>query len=42
MRAKAYPGEDPSLVKSPDVVADRLVSLLQEDFPTGHCERVES
>lgn len=41
MRAKAYPGEDPATVKPPEAVADRLVSLLQSDFPTGHRERIE-
>jgi len=41
MRAKAYPGEDPSTVKPPEVVADRIVALLGEDFSTGHRERVE-
>lgn len=41
MRAKAYPGEDPATVKPPEAVADRLASLLQSDFPTGHRERVE-
>ena len=40
MRAKAYPGEDPSTVKQPEVVAKRIVALLGEDFPTGHRERV--
>lgn len=40
MRAKAYPGEDPATVKQPEVVAERIVSLLGEDFPTGHRERV--
>lgn len=40
MRAKAYPGEDPATVKEPAVVADRIVALLAEDFPTGHRERV--
>ena len=40
MRAKAYPGEDPSTVKSPDVVAERVLALLGEDFTTGHRERV--
>lgn len=40
MRAKAYPGEDPSTVKSPDVVAERILALLSEDFTTGHRERV--
>lgn len=40
MRAKAYPGEDPQTVKPPEVVADRIVTLLGEDFETGHRERV--
>lgn len=40
MRAKAYPGEDPSTVKSPDVVAERVLALLGEDFTSGHRERV--
>ncbi|ABC63496.1 SDR family NAD(P)-dependent oxidoreductase [Erythrobacter litoralis] len=40
MRAKAYPGEDPKTVKSPDEVAERLVELLGEDFETRHRERV--
>lgn len=42
MRARAYPGEDPATVKLPEVVADRLVQLLQEPFGTGHRERVEA
>lgn len=40
MRAKAYPGEDPETVKTPDVVADRILHLLVEDFPTCHRESV--
>ncbi len=40
MRAKAYPGEDPKTVKDPQVVADRIVELLQRDFPNRHRERV--
>jgi NAD(P)-dependent dehydrogenase (short-subunit alcohol dehydrogenase family) len=40
MRARAYPGEDPHSVKPPEAVAQRLVALLEEDFPTGHRERV--
>lgn len=40
MRARAYPGEDPASVKPPEVVADRLVALLGERFPTGHRESV--
>lgn len=41
MRAKAYPGEDPKTVKAPEEVANRLVELLVNDFPTRHRERVE-
>lgn len=40
MRAKAYPGEDPSTVKPPEVVAARLVALLGEQFASGHRETV--
>lgn len=40
MRAKAYPGEDPETVKTPDVVADRILELLIDDFPTSHRESV--
>lgn len=40
MRARAYPGEDPSTVKPPEVVAGRLVSLLGEQFASPHRERV--
>lgn len=40
MRARAYPGEDPASVKPPEVVAERLVALLGEQFPTGHRETV--
>ncbi|MGB7408644.1 MAG: SDR family NAD(P)-dependent oxidoreductase [Pontixanthobacter sp.] len=40
MRAKAYPGEDPETVKPPTVVADRIVQLLIDDFPTRHRERI--
>jgi len=41
MRERAYPGEDPASVKAPEVVADRLVALLGEDFTTGHFERID-
>ncbi len=41
MRARAYPGEKPETVKPPEIVASRLVELLQEDFKTGHRERVD-
>jgi len=40
MRARAYPGEDPASVKAPEVVASRLVSLLGEQFGSGHRESV--
>ncbi|MEE3154013.1 MAG: SDR family NAD(P)-dependent oxidoreductase, partial [Pseudomonadota bacterium] len=38
MRARAYPGEDPATVKTPETVAERMVELLTEPFPTGHRE----
>lgn len=40
MRAKAYPGESPESVKPPEVVADRIVTLLGEQFASPHRERV--
>jgi NAD(P)-dependent dehydrogenase (short-subunit alcohol dehydrogenase family) len=40
MRAKAYPGEEPKSVKAPEVVADRVVALLGEQFASPHRERV--
>lgn len=40
MRARAYPGEDPGSVKAPEVVADRLVSLLGEQFQSGYREAI--
>lgn len=40
MRAKAYPGEDPASVKPPEVVAERIVALLGEQFASPHRERV--
>lgn len=36
MRAKAYPGEDPSTVKEPEVVANAIADLLASDFETNH------
>jgi NAD(P)-dependent dehydrogenase (short-subunit alcohol dehydrogenase family) len=40
MRAKAYPGEDPSTVKPANIVGEQVVELLMKDFPTGHRMRV--
>lgn len=36
MRAKAYPGEDPSAVKPANIVGEQVVELLIKDFPTSH------
>lgn len=36
MRAKAYPGEDPSSVKDPEVVAESISTLISNKFETGH------
>ena len=41
MRARAYPGEDPSSVKPPERVADRIAALAGEDFDTGVRVRVD-
>jgi len=40
MRARAYPGEDASKLKGPEVVADRLTALLAEGFEGLHRERI--
>ncbi|WP_298198921.1 SDR family NAD(P)-dependent oxidoreductase [Novosphingobium sp.] len=40
MRARAYPGEDPASLKGPEVVADRLVALLGEDFASPYREAI--
>ena len=42
MRAKAYPGEDPASVKPPEVVAERIVGLLGEQFASPHRESVNA
>lgn len=42
MRALAFPGEEPSEVKAPEVVAERLLQLLSEERPTGAKVRVEA
>lgn len=41
MRAAAYPGEDPSTVKEPSVVANAIVDVLQREFETGTRIRVD-
>jgi len=40
MRARAYPGEDPASVKTPEVVADRIAALCIAGFAPNHVERV--
>lgn len=35
MRASAYPGEDPSTVKEPAIVANAITTLLEQDFESG-------
>ncbi|MCF8708493.1 SDR family NAD(P)-dependent oxidoreductase [Rhizorhapis sp. SPR117] len=41
MRAKAYPGEDPASLKSPETVAQAVINLVSNDVPTGYRLRVE-
>jgi NAD(P)-dependent dehydrogenase (short-subunit alcohol dehydrogenase family) len=36
MRAKAFPGEDPATLKSPEVVGDAIADLIVDDFASGH------
>jgi len=40
MRARAYPGEDPSSVKSPAVVGKRIADMCLEGFDNLHHERI--
>lgn len=40
MRARAYPGEDPATVKTPEVVAARLATLLTESYESGIREQI--
>ncbi|WP_340266782.1 SDR family NAD(P)-dependent oxidoreductase [Sphingobium mellinum] len=41
MRARAYPGEDPTKLKAPEVVAGAIVDLIRADRPAGYRCRVE-
>lgn len=41
MRALAFPGEEPSSVKPPEAVAERLLALFEEERPTGAKVRVD-
>ena len=35
MRERAFPGEDPATLKSPDAVGQAVADLLRQDFETG-------
>lgn len=41
MRARAFPGEDPAALKTPEVVGTRIAELLRTDFGHNHRERVD-
>lgn len=40
MRARAFPGEDATTLKGPEVVAEAIADLLAGEFETGHRLRV--
>ncbi len=42
MRARAYPGEDPASVKTPETVASALLDLVLADAPSGQRIRVNA
>jgi hypothetical protein len=41
MRQNAFPGEEPSTLKTPDVVAEAIVAQLLGDSVTGNRVRVD-
>lgn len=41
LRARAFPGEDESTVKAPEVVGDRILALAVTGFAPGHHERID-
>jgi NAD(P)-dependent dehydrogenase (short-subunit alcohol dehydrogenase family) len=41
MRARAYPGEDPATLKTPESVGEKVAELLSTDFVTGSRYRLE-
>lgn len=41
MRAKAYPGEDPASLKTPDVVGEAIARLAAEDFASPLRTRID-
>lgn len=42
MRGRAYPGEDPATIKTPEAVAEAIATLIAEDFETGRRVRIEA
>lgn len=40
MRARAFPGEDPAMVKSPETVAAHILALAVDSYETGYRTRV--
>lgn len=42
MRARAYPGENPAILKAPELVAKKVVELLAAEFATGSRHRLEA
>ncbi len=41
MRARAFPGEDVTTIKGPEVVAAAIVALVVDDFETGYRGRID-
>ena len=41
MRARAFPGEDPSALKAPSVVGQAIVDLTIADTPDGYRTRID-
>lgn len=40
MRARAFPGEDPATLQQPEAVAESILGLVREGYPTGFRQRV--
>ncbi len=40
MRARAYPGEDPTTLQTPEAVADAILALVERGFESGERSRI--
>ena len=40
MRAKAFPGEDPATLPTPDAAGEAIAALAASDYPSGHRTRL--